>query len=551
MPRITTFEAPESLGLRPTETGISAMAAAARRVQGEFNEAAAAQERTGQFIGSGIATAGATAVRYVEHQEVSRGANAFASMAAAKNKEWDDTAKNADPNDPTVGRRFMAENLEPDLEKFKTGFLTEGGQKWADSHTAQLRQHMFNKTSADMATLAGEAVKTNVRQTINNLSNTVRGDPASVDFAISTLNSCIGAIADTSTNLNAAQAAKVRGEVLQSGTEAIVKSAAAGYIEKTGEVPPWATDKKYSPYVDGMELKQMERAAKTYQRAQLIDQKTLENYQQQQDKRAARAEMSKAYTDFVTYDQNDQPVVLPGFAKKILEIESKYPGAETNEARSLIREVQAINARFNKPEPLSSVSHETTMDLLRRMRATDDTRISDLNPVYDAFEDGRLNRVDFKFLQDEFRGMRSPEGQKLTQTKADFFKAVGASIDKSNPLMGKTDQDGKLNLYRFEWDINRKIDEYRKAGKNPYDLFDPSKPDYMGTPKALEAYQKPLQQSIQDTARRLGVRPPGEKNLTGPGKTITGIEVTPAPEPAKPLRKPGESADEYLKRIGM
>src|SRR5258708_3327228 len=57
---------------------------------------------TGRRVGSSIAAAGDVAVKYLEHRDISQGAPAFARVLAQKTNEWNDTVKNADPNDPTV-----------------------------------------------------------------------------------------------------------------------------------------------------------------------------------------------------------------------------------------------------------------------------------------------------------------------------------------------------------------------------------------------------------------------------------------------------------------
>src|SRR5690349_18231587 len=119
MPQIRQYEAP-NLGLEPSETGVQAAASAGRLAGRFYNQAAAATERVGsltervgamkaaegeQFarnLAGGIRDAGSVAVQYAEHQEISHGAASFAQLNDVLTNAWNDTAKNADPNDPMV-----------------------------------------------------------------------------------------------------------------------------------------------------------------------------------------------------------------------------------------------------------------------------------------------------------------------------------------------------------------------------------------------------------------------------------------------------------------
>ena len=47
------------------------------------------------------------------------------------------------------------------------------------------------------------------------------------------------------------------------------------------------------------------------------------------------------------------------------------------------------------------------------------------------------------------------------------------------------DRSDIIRLYNFDRNVDRKMEAYRRDGKNPLDLLDPSKPDYLGTPEAL------------------------------------------------------------------
>lgn len=189
--------------------------------------------------------------------------------------------------------------------------------------------------------------------------------------------------------------------------------------------------------------------------------------------------------------------------------------------------------RQDKPDPAPKISHDLAMDLVDGIRAG---KITDTAPLFEAYnrrdEAGNpigLTNSDFGFVQNVFKDMQTDGGDKLGQKTKQFFDAVKPTINKSNPLMGTIDMDGPLLYYQLEQDVATKVAEYRKANKDPHDLFNPSKPDYLGKPEALAPYQKSIPESIAAFSARIQA---GAKPAQG--------------EP----RKAGESAADYLKRTG-
>lgn len=229
MPNIVQYEAPQGLALHPTETGITAVAAAARRVQGEYNEVAAAKKETGQMVAGAIKDAGDAAVKYVEHQEVSHGALGLAALTSLRTKQWQNTIKNADPNDPTIVPQFM-EGLEDDINQWKGSFHTENGQKWAESRAEALRTHMYHTTSADQAAMASAAVVKNMGESLNLLINTTRDSPDGLKNAMSTWDASFDAVRG-SANITPEQHARLE-QVKEHGFNKIGMSALLGSVEK-------------------------------------------------------------------------------------------------------------------------------------------------------------------------------------------------------------------------------------------------------------------------------------------------------------------------------
>src|SRR3569833_3896052 len=162
MPKIAEYDAPQ-LGLTPDERGVSATERVGRHIDSAYTQAASVISDTGRRIAGAVEDVGNVAVKAVEHQEISKGSAAFATFMQNKEQQWNDTVKNADPNDPTLAQKFINDSLNPDLDKMRDSFITEGGQKWAEQHIEALRTHMATKTAADMSRLAGDAVVVNTR----------------------------------------------------------------------------------------------------------------------------------------------------------------------------------------------------------------------------------------------------------------------------------------------------------------------------------------------------------------------------------------------------
>lgn len=538
MPNIRQFDAPQGLGITPSDRAAESSAAAGRSIGRSYDDAASATRSVGNGLSSGIQAVGEQAVKWMDNREISAGGPAMATTLSKLDQKWNEIAKTSDPNDPTVAAKFREEVMEPELEKIKGAFNTERSQAWAEARIDSMRNHFVTKTSADMATLASVAAKQNIVVMTNQLSNAAISDPTSLKTSIDMANHSIDAMVDSSPNLRGADSAKIKAELKQDAVSQIVKSAAIGAIAQNPEAGlKKFSGSEYSKYISGVELRQLEQQAKTVQRAERVD----ENYRRKNTELAKEDASLAREGQYTAKFYSDDPKERASVSAR--EIANDFTLTQPARVRML-----AMAERVNDPEPASAVSSRAANDLITRARMPegDPRRIKDLNPVYDALSEGKLTKSDFKFVRDEVLNMRTPEGDALGKSQKSFIDSVSSSITSANPMLGKLDPSGDQLLYKFTYDLQSKISEYKRAGKDPYSLMNPSSPDYMGKPEALAPYQKTLQQSSRDIVNKF-------KPVNGPSgfpaqETITGTKVENLP-PVEP-RKAGESADAYLKRLG-
>ena len=156
--------------------------------------------------------------------------------------------------------------------------------------------------------------------------------------------------------------------------------------------------------------------------------------------------------------------------------------------------------RANKPDPISRVSQATTMEFIDRMRKPegDPLKLTDRNEITDAYLKGGMSRGDYEWTLKQFDDARGG-GDSYSKSRADFVKRViEPQITKSDISTGLNNTRVGQRAYEFEQAMDRKKEAMLKEGKNPLDMFDPTKPDYMGKEEVLKPLRRTAQRDMND-----------------------------------------------------
>lgn len=158
-------------------------------------------------------------------------------------------------------------------------------------------------------------------------------------------------------------------------------------------------------------------------------------------------------------------------------------------------ELQNFAAQMAKEEVPAAVSRREMVDLFSRINLPegDPEKITDMTPLVRAVGQGKLNKADYQFLEKTLVDAATPEGSRLGVAKKAFLDGFKSQITNSTPILGP-DRNGDRNFYYFSKMVEEKVNEYRKAGKDPQTtLFNPQAPDFLGAPGIILQYQPTLQ----------------------------------------------------------
>lgn len=273
MPNITEYTTPLALVPQPDDRAVST-AREAGTVKNIF------ARETGQAIGTAISHVGGQVGeaidRHLAMQWIGHGAAAYSSLYGEMTQQWNDVAAKSDPNDTSIAQGFKEKVLAPSLDKFQQAF--EGAparaQEWALSRSDEMRQHFFQKMSADMGTRAGLAVHQNVLNLERNYSITAMNDPTSLPHIVDSIKTDIGTLVSSTPNLSSSDAARVQTELVPKITKAVAQSAFDGMAQRNPQAALLALDHgDFNDYADGVTQAQWRRYAETQQKVQDQDQK--------------------------------------------------------------------------------------------------------------------------------------------------------------------------------------------------------------------------------------------------------------------------------------
>lgn len=487
-------------------------------------------------LGQGIQQAGsrvAEAQRFYNQrkaaQEVTR---VDVSMMHAKTElalELDKMAKDWKPEDGELVPA-MQEKVRERMEgmAFADGSMvheTVAGRQHFEKQSADLADHFLLAATKAQSEVMGRHAILQYSEAVDKEANHLQQNPGAFDL----VKTDFGAMMDNPNGRYAALPAEQREELKRKAMNAFALSAAQGRIRLEPRVALSELQTGWlEEHLNNTDTPVLINQAKTAVHALEIDEDRAYREQERQRVATARAISNKLLTKLAAHDSD--PTSPPLTAQDL--IDSGLGKYDDNGFQSLI---SVLHTRSKEGAEQVKTDPTTFRDLFNRIHADpgDKRRLTDEIAIQDAFgKRGKLSFADMTHLRKEFQESRTPDGARLSDTKRIFFDGMKTQITKSNLLLGKLDPDGDFQLMQYQLMVNRKIEAYRKAGKDPHDLFDPENAEFVGASKIISRYQKTMQQSIKDFSQKMRT------------------EKSKLPEiPKEHMRREGESYGDWKKRV--
>jgi hypothetical protein len=468
-----------------------------------------------QGAAPGLGDLGQKISAYQEQNETSKlSANLAITQANLTNK-WQDTIKNADPNDPEVAKNFLENEVGPALDKVGEGLGTAGARDMYAKARAGLQANFMVKAHSDQSELAGVAAVQNYVTAKNQLTSATLSDPTSYETNMALGNLVIDGLKNIPIDKRLE---------LKTG---LAKDQANAHIIGIANNDPAAAEKELN---SGKFDKFMDAGDKTTVQAHIT---ALANAQKEAD-RAAQVEQIRANkeasekvanTIVASAVQDDGSLALqPDFFKSAVAY-SNMPNVDASSSRALIDFGRAVieDQQRGRPAITDPVTYD---DLTSRMfLPADDKDHLTLADVYQARAGRHLSDKDFSFIHGAVVSLARDPGKALQAKQFnDIAAGLKGYIDKSSPFLGQVNAITADKYMQFKRDAKPIFD--REIAK--------------GTP--LNDIEKQIRAIVPTYAI-------GKKEAIQAIKSFATTGLVPGvPVGNRVVRQPGESAADFLKR---
>lgn len=257
--------------------------------------------------------------------------------------------------------------------------------------------------------------------------------------------------------------------------------------------------------------------------------------------RAAEVEQLRRERAAERGERKAQEQAADSIAQRIFAPDSKITPQDINTAPGLRYQDRLHLMNVLKAQAKDDVKTDRATvqnDLNRRIDLPwgDPEKITDSRAISQARIDGDISDPAADRMLKRLSEARTADGEKLSQTRGNFMHGMKKLIETPELMGSGADELGAKRFSEFDFYVNREIERFKRANKDPYSLFDPASADYLGKPETISRFQHNLQEKMQFQNELRNAREQGAAGAAPGGEA-----------PAKPTRSLLDIAKDVFK----
>jgi len=489
----------------------SAGGTAPSRMAGEADFASGLGNDGIGVLGAGVQRSAGMLEEMVTRDDVANVRQAMAKARADWTVAFQQRANEAKPGDPTFAAKFN-QDFQDYVQKGRDVATTVAGQRTYDSLAAEIGGHFSEKAGLFQIASAGEKAKIDFQKEANSYGNALLSDPtqyqAVLKQALDGLNDPQGAYA----NIPAA----AREKLALGMTQHLTKNYFQGLINNGA--PELAKKQLMDGKMDaGLTPEDKESLIKSSD-VGIRAKDTAAERQRMMDERARKDAVEAGMNSFLTRivsPSKDSPMPSDKeiLASDLLDSAHKQHLIDYKMRRA--RELAANHEARTNPGEVRKLM------LGIHAASNDPTKTYNDDAVMASYRAGKISTNEMTFLRREVFDMKNGATQGFAKDVAQANNLVHTTFTRS--IEGSVQPEMAVDAaYRFQMDLQAKIEAKRKANEDPRVLLDPTSKEYALSPGLLRSYLTPLRSSVAGAAARKAAGAPEDTGSRESAGRING-----------------------------
>ncbi len=435
--------------------------------------------------------------RVLEDQQARAEVSDITAKMAAARAEWtvhlQQRAQEAPLGDTTFAGKFddeltkylgkLTENLQP---------TTKAGQNLLAKESVELRAHFFQQAGVHQAASVGKKAVADYSTLLGSNQKTLMLDPTQFD----TLFASSKAALNDPNGPYAKMPAESR-QLLETQTaEKLAMAAVQGTII-TLNAPELAMKQlkegRWNEYIKGDSLDNVMKAAQVAQNAKDTAAERQRLLAERERKDAQNGLMNGYLSRIIDPKKNGALSDREILEDQTLDWQSKQHLIDYKGRRA--RELATESESRTNPAEVRRL-------MLLTHAADDDPKKSyNLDPWMESYRAGRISTAELMLGRREVADLKDNGTQGFTKdvqsarsmAREMFLRSIEGSVQPEMAIDA---------AYRFQMDLQKKIDDKRAKNEDPRVLLDPGSKEYALSPTILKSYMQPLRQTVAGRAAR-------------------------------------------------